>query len=235
MVKAVFLDFYNTLVRFWPPLDEIQQAACKEMGLNVPKVGIRKGYVLADDYMSRENAIKPLAERTPQERDEFFAEYERLILEGAGVGVSLRLAQQVWQMAIQVPKDFDLFDDVLPGLELLKKRGIILGVISNLRRDMDALCRELGLEPYLSFCVTSAEAGAEKPHPPIYLAALQRANVSPEDAVHVGDQYHADVKGARAVGIVPVLLDREEWYEGVNDCSRIASLPDLDRLISDGL
>jgi len=39
---------------------------------------------------------------------------------------------------------------------------MVLGVISNLRRDMNELCKQLGLEPYLSFCITSAEAGAEK-------------------------------------------------------------------------
>jgi HAD superfamily hydrolase (TIGR01549 family) len=235
MVKAVFLDFYNTLVRFWPPLDEIQQAACRELGLNVSKEGVRKGYVLADDFMSQENAVLPLADRNPEERGRFFAEYERLILQGAGIDVTTRLAEQVWQMAIQVPKDFDLFEDVVPGLDLLKKRGITLGVISNLRQDMDQLCRKLGLEPYLNFCVTSAEAGAEKPHPPIFLAALKRAQVSPEEAVHVGDQYRSDVEGAKAVGIVPVLIDREELNGNVNDCSKIATLPELDKLLEDGL
>ena len=235
MVKAVFFDFYNTLVRFWPPLDEIQQASCRELGLGVSKKGIRKGYAIADEFMSKENAEKPLAERSQEERDRFFAEYQRLILKGAGLDVSLRLAEQVWQMAIQVPKDFDLFDDVLPALQLLKKRGIILGVLSNLRRDMDELCKRLGLDSYLDFCVTSAEAGSEKPHPPIFLAALQHAHVGPAEAVHVGDQYQADVQGSRAVGIVPVLLDREGWYEDVNDCSRIATLPELDGLLEEGL
>ena len=235
MVKAVFFDFYNTLVRFWPPLDEIQQASCRELGLNVGKKGIREGYASADEFMSEENAKEPLAERSPEERDRFFAEYERVILKGAGVDVSLRLAEQVWQMAIRVPKDFSLFDDVVPALELLKKRGILLGVISNLRRDMGDLCEQLGLTPYLNFCVTSAEAGAEKPHPPIFRAALKRAEVRPEEAVHVGDQYKADVQGARAIGITPVLLDREGWYEDVNDCSKIATLPELDRLLADGL
>ena len=235
MVKAVFFDFYNTLVRFWPPLDEIQQASCRELGLNVGKKGIREGYASADEFMSEENAKEPLAERSPEERDRFFAEYERVILKGASVDVSLRLAEQVWQMAIRVPKDFSLFDDVVPALELLKKRGILLGVISNLRRDMGDLCEQLGLTPYLNFCVTSAEAGAEKPHPPIFRAALKRAEVRPEEAVHVGDQYKADVQGARAIGITPVLLDREGWYEDVNDCSKIATLPELDRLLADGL
>ena len=235
MIKAVFFDFYNTLVCFSPPLDEIQKAACSELGLAVSKKGIRKGYTLANEFMSKENAEQPLADRSLQERDRFFAEYERLILEGAGLGVSLQLSHQVWQLAIQVPKDFDLFDDVVPALELLKRRGIVLGVISNLRQDMGELCKQLRLEPYLDFCVTSSEAGAEKPHPPIFLAALQRAGVSANEAVHVGDQYQADVEGARAVGIRPVLLDREGWYQNVNDCSRIATLPQLDQLLAEKL
>lgn len=235
MVKAIFFDFYNTLVCFWPPLDEIQQASCRELGLGVSKDGVRRGYTVADEFMSNENALKPLADRSLEERDRFFAEYERLILNGAGLDVSTRLAEQVWQIAMQVPKDFTLFDDVLPALELLKRRGIILGVISNLRRDMEGLCRELGLAPYLNFCITSAEAGAEKPHPPIFHAALQQAHVEAPEAIHVGDQYQADVQGARAVGITPVLLDREGWYENLNDCSRIASLPELDQLLSSGV
>lgn len=235
MIKAVFFDFYNTLVSFWPPLDEIQQAACGELGLGVTKKGIRKGYSLADEFMASENALSPLADRSVQDRDTFFADYERLILKGAGLDVSLHLAREIWQLAAQVPKELGLFDDVLPALELLKGRGVILGVISNLRRDMDELCRQLKLDPYLDFCVTSLEAGAEKPHSPIFLAALQRAHVSAQEAVHVGDQYQADVEGARAVGIIPVLLDREGWYQNVNDCYKIETLPQLDQVLAEKL
>lgn len=235
MVSTVFFDFYNTLASFWPPLDEIQQASCRELGLDVSKTPIRQGYIIADEFMSRENADKPLAERSQEERDVFFTEYERLILKGAGLKVSPRLALQVWQMAVQVPKEFALFEDVLPALEVLKKRGITMGLISNLRRDMDGLCKRLGLDAYLDFCVTSVEAGAEKPHPPIFQAALKRAHASPSEAVHVGDQHQADVEGATAVGIVPILLDREGWYEQVNDCTRISSLSELDDLLEQGL
>ncbi len=235
MVKAVFFDFYNTLVQFWPPVDVIQQASCKELGLNVSKEGIRRGYALADEYMSTENSGVPLAERTSEERDIFFAEYERLIIKGAGIDVTPRLADQVWRMTTQTPKYFALFDDVLSGLELLKKRDITLAVITNLRRDMGKECGDLGLTPYLDFCVTSTDAGAEKPHAPIFLTALKRARVEPGEAVHVGDLYHADIRGAREVGITPVLLDREGWRRDVMDCPKITSVPDLDRLIAEGL
>ena len=235
MIKAVFFDFYNTLVRFWPPLDEIQQGACKEIGLSVSKSGIRQGYSLADEYMSVENAKVPLADRSTEERDQFFIEYEKLILKGAGLEVTPRLAEQAWQMALAVPKVLTLFDDVLPALALLKSRKVVLGVISNLRQDMGELCEQLGLDSFLEFCVTSHEAGAEKPHAPIFLAALERAHVSPSEAMHIGDQYNPDVQGAQAVGIMPVLLDRNGWYKDVNDCAKIASLPELDGLLKKGL
>ena len=43
MIKAVSFDFYNTLVRFWPPLEEIQRAACHELGLTVREDAITHG------------------------------------------------------------------------------------------------------------------------------------------------------------------------------------------------
>ena len=231
MIKAVFFDLYNTLVRFWPPLDEIQQASCSELGLNVRKDGIRKGYVLADEYFNQANAENSLAHRSPQERGDFFAEYERLILQGAGLDVTSALARQVWEMTSLVQKELVLFDDVLPALGGLKTKGLTVGVLSNLRRNVNDLAKTLGLEPFLNFCINSAEAGAEKPNPAIFLAALERARVSPDEAAHVGDQYKADVQGAEAVGIMPVLLDREGWHRDVNDCFRIGSLLELDRVL----
>ena len=232
MIKVVFFDFYNTLARFWPPLDEIQQVACSELGLRVSKEGITQGYSVADRYFNQENERCPLALRTDEERLDFFAHYEQIILDNAGLSVSLDLAKRVWKMTTTVPKDFILFDDVIPALETLRSRGYVLGVLSNLRRDMSELSRRLKLSPPLDFCINSAEVGAEKPHPPVFLAALERAAATPAEAVHVGDQYQSDVLGARAVGIHPVLIDRGGWHTGVNDCLKITSLPELDPLIS---
>ena len=233
MIKAIFLDFYNTLVRFWPPLDQIQQASCREMGLTVSEEGINQGYAVADVFFNSENEIRPLAERSEEERAEFFAHYEQMILENAGVPVSLDLAAQVWKLAIAVPKDFIPFDDAIPALSQLRQQGYRLAVLSNLRRDMSELCQRIGLAPYLDFYVSSAEAGAEKPHAAVFLAALEKAAVAPGEVVHVGDQHRSDVVGARSVGIHPVLLDRGGWHQDVDDCARIESLAQLHPLLVD--
>ena len=231
MIKAISFDFYNTLVRFWPPLDEIQHSACRELGLNVDKDEIERGYSVADVYFNEENGRQPLAKRTEEERLVFFSRYEQILLENSGLSVSMDLAKDIWRMAMAVPKDFIAFEDTLPALESLKSQGYRLGVLSNLRRDMGPLCKRLGLAPYLDFCINSAEAGAEKPHAPIFLAALDRVSVAPEEAVHVGDQYHSDVVGARGVGIHAVLIDRGGWHSDVDDCPKIASLSDLGSLL----
>ena len=232
MIKSVSFDFYNTLVQFWPPLDEIQQAACSELGLSVSKSGLEHGYSVADGYFNQENGRRSLASRSAGERSEFFARYEQMILEHAGLPVTLDLAGQVWEMAMTIPKDFVPYDDTLPALAALRGEGYRLGVLTNLRRDIGELCRRLGLAPYLDFCITAEEAGAEKPHAPIFLAALERASVDAGEAVHVGDQFESDVLGARAVGMHGVLIDREGWQAKVQDCPRIASLSELGALLA---
>jgi len=92
---------------------------------------------------------------------------------------------------------------------------------------MSSTRRKLGLEPYLDVIVTSEEAGADKPNPIIFQAALQRAGVDASEAVHVGDQYKMDVVGARGVGVNPILIDRYNLYPEGSDCPRICNLTEL--------
>ena len=82
MIKAIFFDFYNTLVHFYPTVEDIQLCACKEIGLTVTKEGVMRGYEKADGFFNLENSRKPIIYRSEQERKEFFAVYEKMILEG---------------------------------------------------------------------------------------------------------------------------------------------------------
>jgi len=123
--------------------------------------------------------------------------------------------------------NFVLFDDVLSTLATLKQQKLILGLLTNATRDMVSVYHKLGLEPYLDFVVTSEEVGSDKPKPPIFLAALDRAGVNASEAAHIGDQYEIDVVGARGAGIKPILIDRYDIYPEVSDCPRFHSLTEL--------
>jgi HAD superfamily hydrolase (TIGR01549 family) len=227
MIKAVFFDFYNTLIRFDPPREELQVRACKEFSIDVDRKAIPRGYWVADDFMSRENARLPVFKRSKEDEQAFWAEYEHAILKMAGVEVPKELALRIFTRLRQLDRKLVLYEDVLPTMNLLKEKGIILGLISNLSRGLDGHCNELGLTGRIDFALTSSEIGVEKPHPPIFLAALSRAKVDASEALHVGDQYYADVIGAKGVGINPVLLDRDGFWEQVEDCPRIKSLREI--------
>lgn len=235
MIEAIFFDFYNTLVRFWPPLPQIQHAACQNLGIRVPPENLARGYAIADLYFNEENHRRPLGDRDAADRDAFFARYEQIILAEAGVAVSLRMAKQIWDMAISVPKEFVEFEETRPVLAELKERGYRLAVLTNLRRDMDELTEQLGIRQFLEFCITGREVG-EKPATAIFEAGLKRMDIRPEEAMHVGDQPRSDVEGARDAGLHPVLIDRGGFHADVTGCDHIDSLeglyPLLDRLAS---
>ena len=227
MIKVITFDFYNTLVKFWPPLEDIQTAACFAKGITVSRDSVRRGYAKADILFNRANEEEPLSKRSPERRLEFFSEYEQLILETAGVSVTLGLARQIWELAIAVPKQFTPFEDTLPALEGLRKKGYRLGIITNLRADLNPLVKQAGLVECLEFCVNSTMAGSEKPHPPIFQEALKRAAAAPGEVLHIGDQVRSDVAGARSMGMHAALLDRGGWHDPVEDCPKISQLGEV--------
>jgi putative hydrolase of the HAD superfamily len=57
--------------------------------------------------------------------------------------------------------------------------------------------------------VASAEIGAAKPDRAIFERALELAGADAREAWHVGDSADADVAGALAAGLRPVLLVRD--------------------------
>ncbi|MSP79165.1 MAG: HAD family hydrolase [Dehalococcoidia bacterium] len=233
-IKAVFFDLFNTLVRFWPPREEVQAQACREFGITTMQTeGIARGYAIADAYMNEVNASgNPLRTRTRPQVEAFFARYQQIMLQGAGVDVDLVRAGDIWRRVQQIPYGMKLFDDVLPSLRRLRAKGFTLGVISNMNREGRSLSKELGIDGVVHFVVTSFEAQVEKPHPAIFREALRRAGVEPKEAMHVGDQVASDVQGALGVGMHPILIDRYgTTLEQVN-CLRISDMVGLEALLA---
>lgn len=96
-----------------------------------------------------------------------------------------------------------LYRDVLPVLDALAGR-YRLGTISN----GNACLERIGLAPRFDFRISAREAGAAKPDPAIFAAAVVAAGVDPASILHVGDDPERDVRGAEAAGMRAVLLDR---------------------------
>jgi len=230
VIKAVFFDWFNTLAHYDPPREELQSQALRELGIiNVSLEKIRRGLLVADRDYFEENTLSPVRERSPEEQAKVYIRYQNTVLTEAGVNVPEELLLKTMSRLQERYREmtFVLVDDVLSTLKTLKKQKLTLGLLTNMQTEIGPIRENLGVEPYLDFTVTSAEAGADKPQSPIFRLALERAGVEPPEAAHVGDQYKLDVIGARGVGITPILIDRSNSYPEVNDCPRIHSLTEL--------
>lgn len=229
MIKAVFFDWFNTLAQYDPPREQLQAQVLRELGFNVSLPAMQRALVLADKELYAALAEISMRNRTPEERLQVYLRHQQSILTNAGVNSDSELAENTMRRMreLNARPRFVLFDDVLPTVELLKERQLRTGLLSNIHRGISDICKELGLEPYMDVIVSSGEAGADKPDPAIFRFALERAGVTPGEAVHVGDQYLQDVVGSRNVGITPIFIDRFDVSPEITDCARIRDLTEL--------
>jgi len=227
MVKAVFFDLYQTLVCYEPPREELQAKALEELGIEVKPEVLRRPLVIADEFIYQELARASLRQRSKEEQMKLWAQYEEILLREAGVKADKQLILGLLGKMQQFKMKLVLFDDVMPALTNLKRRGLILGLISNIDRDMTDTFNELGLSSLLQVMVTSQEVGFNKPQPQIFQEALKRAGVRAPEAIYIGDQYQIDVVGANRVGMKGILLDRGGYFNEITDCPRIQSLTQI--------
>jgi putative hydrolase of the HAD superfamily len=227
MIKAVFFDLYQTLVRYEPPREELQAKALRDFGIEASPEVFRQPLVSADEFIYQEMSRRPLSRRSPEDKMALYVRHQEILLQEAGIKADRKTVLGMLGKMQQASMKLVLFDDVAPVLTDLKKRGLILGLISNVDQDMTDTFQKLGLPSWLDVIVTSRDAGTTKPHPGIFQEALQRAGVQPPEAVYIGDQYQVDVLGASGAGMKGILLDRTGHYADINDCPRIASLGEI--------
>ena len=112
-------------------------------------------------------------------------------------------------------ENFSLYEDALPVLEVLRRHGIRIGLVSNGQRDLDEFAAHHGLD--VDAIVGSKAHGRVKPHASIFVAALGALGVAPDEAAMVGDSYEDDIEGARALGMRGIYLDRDGHYPDASD------------------
>ncbi|MCX5682603.1 MAG: HAD family hydrolase [Planctomycetota bacterium] len=153
---------------------------------------------------------------------------EALNLDLQGKDLEQELAVAIRQIETSGPEKVD--PDAPPLLAGLLERGVRLGIISNWPADLPQYLERHGLAMYFEAIIASEAVGTAKPHREIFLKGLSAMGCSPRDAVHVGDDYWADVVGARDIGMRAILIDRD-GEDPHADCPTIARLREIESLV----
>ena len=230
--RAVFLDIGDTVLRANPSWEGVYNLALEEYGVAIPSEALRDA--LRSTYHHGRYGLEEGFEATPETSFRRTVEMDRAALASLGVGPLPEEFFRRLSELFMLVSSWHVFPDAMPALEALRNRGLIIGAVSNWIWQLPELLHSLELLAHFDFVAASARVGYEKPQRGIFEHALSEARVSPEEAIHVGDHLDADVQGAMAVGIAPVLIDRRERFTAADlpaGVPLIRSLADLVPLV----
>jgi putative hydrolase of the HAD superfamily len=212
---AVLFDALGTLLTFEPPAPHLRAALRERTGVDIGSGAARKAIGAEIAYYrahlhegSDPEALYDLRVRCAEAMD-------------------LPFATPVVLDALLDSLRFAAYPDSAPALRALRGAGIRTVVVSNWDWSLHERLAETGLAELVDGAVASAEVGSAKPDGAIFGAALALARTEAAGAWHVGDTPEADVDGARAAGLRPILIAREGPVPRLEGVLTVRSLAEL--------
>jgi len=222
-IRAITIDALGTLLELTPPAPRLRAELRERLAVEISEAE-------AGRAMKAEIA--------------YYRAHLGMGRDAAGLAALRRACAEVLREALARPEldldalteallaaiHFEPFPDAVPALRELRAAGVRLVAASNWDVSLHEQLAATGLTPLLDGALSSAEVGAPKPDPEMFARALALAGATAEEAMHVGDDVEADVAGARAAGLTPVLIDRDGSLDAPPGVLRIASLAELPAL-----
>lgn len=203
MHRACLIDALGTTVRLPPPWERVPASAVA--GLD--PASVRRAFEAEMGFYG-EHAQEATG---PNSLADLRARCAELL--STGLGREIDVPTMMESIA------FEAYEDARPALGEVRDLGLTVVCVSNWDYALGEVLERVGLAGCFDGVVTSAGAGARKPDPAIFEAALALVGCTAADAVHVGDS-DADVDGATAAGIEVLRIDRD----GGGDITSLAEI-----------
>ncbi|MEM2118391.1 MAG: HAD family hydrolase [Candidatus Bathyarchaeia archaeon] len=200
-IKAVLFDLGGTLVKT-AHVHEIHRRILKAHGIIVPLDRIAEAHGINQKELDIEEMAR-LGEK-------YWIKWNLRILERLGIKENREfLARKIdelwWEYA-----ELTAYPDVQETLAELSNKGIKMGIVTNgTEKDFKQVLQRLNLAGYFDIVVGVDACKKAKPHKEIFLHALAKLRVKPDETIFVGDSVEHDYEGARKAGLKPVLIDRD--------------------------
>jgi HAD superfamily hydrolase (TIGR01549 family) len=197
-LKAILLDLDDTL---WPILPVIQRAEAvlfdwlKEHAPLLPQ-----RYTVSE---LRQKRLALMATHRRYQFDLVALRRAALVEAFAEVGENQDVIDTAMTIFNTERNRVDIFEDVVPALTRLG-RQYRLGVVTNGPADLEAI----GIAGHFRVALAAHAFGTAKPDPGIFLAGCEALDVTPDEALYVGDDPMLDVAGAQSAGLRAVWMNR---------------------------
>ena len=189
MIKAIIFDLDNTLLDFMK---------MKSSSINAAVLGM----ISAGMQINKDESIKEIYniyDTKGYEHQEVFNEF---IVNNIGQINYKYLAAGIVEYKKAKEKSLNLYDDVIPTLDMLISMNLKLGIVSD-APSREAWVRLYTLKLHNKFkeVVTFNDTGLYKPAKEPFIRIADKLNVELSECMMVGDWPDRDIKGASQVGM----------------------------------
>ena len=204
-VRAIFFDAGGTLLYPHPSVGEIYARVAGDHGVNASSDFLNQVF---HEVWNQKDGLSMVAFTDEKSEKNWWREIVREVFSrGEKFNDFEHFFDDLYDQFAS-PQTWKLFDETHAVLEHFKKRGFVIGMISNWDRRLLHLCDAFDIKKYFDFVLISALFGKAKPHRDIFSEALRLSGVRPNEALHVGDSLEDDVQGAMESGIRALWLNR---------------------------
>lgn len=198
VIKVITLDLDDTLWDAGPVLARAEDVQYAWISAHAPRVAARYSVQELQAYR------RAMAQADPALRHDFTAlrraALARLLEEH---DYDPHLAHEGVETFVRARSEVTLFPEVD---EVLRNLALDYRLVGLTNGNTDLV--RAGVAHYFEFSLAPSDTGTSKPDPRMFEAALQRAGVPAEAAVHVGDEPYYDIEGAHRATVAAVWVNR---------------------------
>ncbi|RTZ66993.1 MAG: HAD family hydrolase [Aquificaceae bacterium] len=223
MIKCITFDLDDTLWECKPVIMRAEQICYQWIETYYPKISSRYSY---------EQLIRNRSEYMQSHPDDVYdltkIRKDWLSQLAREFAYNQQMAEDAFHVFWLARNEVTLFDGTRDILEQLSKQ-YSLGVVTNGNADVN----HIGIGQYFDFSVSIADVGAAKPDAKVFHHALNLANCSALETVHIGDHPIYDVTGALNAGLHAIWYNpgKLSWTEKKFPTATISHLNEIEAQI----
>jgi 2-haloalkanoic acid dehalogenase type II len=222
-IRAITLDLDDTLWAIHPVIHRAERGLYAWLGEHYPRITA----MYSRDAVLRQRAA--VADEFPEHSHDYTF-MRRTVLARLGIAADYgdQLVDDAMVVFDAIRNDVEIFPEVRPALEALRKNFILVAVTNG-----NANLKMVGIDDLFHDVVTARTAGAAKPAQKIFDAAVRAGGAEPQQTLHVGDHPEFDVDGAIGAGLHAVWVNRsgkpwpKEWRKPHGIVSHVGQLSAL--------
>ncbi|MEM7611076.1 MAG: HAD family hydrolase [Pseudomonadota bacterium] len=221
-ITTISLDLDDTLWPVRPVIHAAERALRAWLDEHYPRIyqTFDRDAVMA---MRRE-----LVARYPERaHDLTFVRKQLLLRMAMSAGYDDSLVEPAFELFDTHRNRVTFYDDAIPALEQLHQRYTLVALTNG-----NASLNKTGIARYFKAKVSAIDVGAAKPDVRMFDGVARAAGAAPAEILHIGDDPHLDVHGARCAGQLALWLNRtrSSWPAALG--GEPATISDLHALVS---